>query len=436
MKVGDKMNKIITKIMIITSMIVSAFIFLPVACRAATYIEYPVGTNENTFISGPVNFKDLDGYTTGGWYQAYVSGGNGLFARKNTFTIRTDEFDLDGITSINWTDTAKQAQQIPAHNIVLEESKKIYFVSTGGSQDFSDNTWTNTANATGKVYLEYTVSGYDTSGDQRTLTYGNDYAGQYQFSGTIDKVLLYGTKPPVLSFNANGGSGAPNDIVQVETTSTAALQDSIANQTYISAYGSVRTTRSNSLDLSTADSATFTFRAFVSGNVTNYTVPYFWVNLIDAKSGETLYESGTQTFTPGTGSNLATKEYIVPIKAIRLDNDVSDVYFSVSMQNYRIGNYSIDGVIYSDVDTNIKIKSNSITIPNQIPTKSGCDFVKWNTSQDGTGTAFAPGDTLTITENATLYAQWKLKTPYFSGFSGNGNLPSAITNIINSNNYC
>ena len=60
MKVGDNMNKIINKIMIIMSMIVSAFIFLPSTCRAATYIEYPVGTNENTFISGPVNFKDLD----------------------------------------------------------------------------------------------------------------------------------------------------------------------------------------------------------------------------------------------------------------------------------------------------------------------------------------------------------------------------------------
>lgn len=231
----------------------------------------------------------------------------------------------------------------------------------------------------------------------------------------------------VLSFDANGGSGAPDDIVQVETTSTAALQDSIANQTYISAYGSVRTTKSNSLDLSTADSATFTFRAFVSGNVTNYTVPYFWVNLIDAKSGETLYESGTQTFTPGTGSNLATKEYIVPIKAIRLDNDVSDVYFSVSMQNYRIGNYSIDGVIYSDVDTNIKIKSNSITIPDQIPTKNGGDFVKWNTSQDGTGTAFAPNDTLTIAKNTTLYAQWKLKIPYFSGFQAPSDLTVVTT---------
>lgn len=40
----------------------------------------------------------------------------------------------------------------------------------------------------------------------------------------------------------------------------------------------------------------------------------------------------------------------------------------------------------------------------------GCDFIGWNTAADGSGTAYAPGDTITINSDVTLYAQWKIPT--------------------------
>lgn len=40
------------------------------------------------------------------------------------------------------------------------------------------------------------------------------------------------------------------------------------------------------------------------------------------------------------------------------------------------------------------------------PTRSGYSFTGWNTAVDGTGTGYAPGDTVAITANTTLYAQW------------------------------
>ncbi len=50
----------------------------------------------------------------------------------------------------------------------------------------------------------------------------------------------------------------------------------------------------------------------------------------------------------------------------------------------------------------------TVTIPNQIPTRDGYNFVKWNTSPDGTGTSYQPGDSFTASEgNLTLYAQWE-----------------------------
>ena len=38
----------------------------------------------------------------------------------------------------------------------------------------------------------------------------------------------------------------------------------------------------------------------------------------------------------------------------------------------------------------------------------GADFIGWNTQPDGSGTQYQPGDTIEVTENTTLYAQWSL----------------------------
>ena len=72
------------------------------------------------------------------------------------------------------------------------------------------------------------------------------------------------------------------------------------------------------------------------------------------------------------------------------------------------------------------IPGTSVTISSTKPTRDKYKFVEWNTAQNGSGTAYAPGDSLTITKNTTLYAQWVLQIPYFSGFQA----PSDLTVII------
>lgn len=44
------------------------------------------------------------------------------------------------------------------------------------------------------------------------------------------------------------------------------------------------------------------------------------------------------------------------------------------------------------------------------PTRSGYRFIGWNSVQDGTGTHYAPGASVTVNENCTLYAQWRKVT--------------------------
>ena len=49
----------------------------------------------------------------------------------------------------------------------------------------------------------------------------------------------------------------------------------------------------------------------------------------------------------------------------------------------------------------------SLIIPSNVFSCDGYIFICWNTKADGTGTIYTPGQSLTPTENITLYAQWE-----------------------------
>jgi len=53
-----------------------------------------------------------------------------------------------------------------------------------------------------------------------------------------------------------------------------------------------------------------------------------------------------------------------------------------------------------------KIHNVALTLSNAVLTRTGYVFSNWNTSADGTGTSYAPGEICTRNSNVTLYAQW------------------------------
>ena len=65
-------------------------------------------------------------------------------------------------------------------------------------------------------------------------------------------------------------------------------------------------------------------------------------------------------------------------------------------------------------------------------TRDGYDFVGWNTKDDGTGTAYADGDTITVTRGMVLYAQWQQGSgtddtiKYYIEYDPNGATKNAI----------
>lgn len=95
------------------------------------------------------------------------------------------------------------------------------------------------------------------------------------------------------------------------------------------------------------------------------------------------------------------------------------------------GNGSTGGSVPAD----IAVMAISATIPGNTGalTKTGFNFVGWNTSAAGTGTAYLPGATITPIVDTPLYAMWASVTPYTITYNGNsptsGVAPPAQTNV-------
>lgn len=86
-------------------------------------------------------------------------------------------------------------------------------------------------------------------------------------------------------------------------------------------------------------------------------------------------------------------------------------------------------------------ETHTFTIPDIRPTKQGETFYEWNTSADGSGTGYDPGDPVTVTSaqpSVTLYAQYAEESYEFTvGYNANGGsgAPSSQTYTGSSPTY-
>lgn len=74
----------------------------------------------------------------------------------------------------------------------------------------------------------------------------------------------------------------------------------------------------------------------------------------------------------------------------------------------------------SEAPEGLTQESKQFTITNTVPSKIDYIFNGWNTKQDGSGTRYISGASITIEENTTLYAQWVQKEYDFDYVETNG----------------
>ncbi len=70
--------------------------------------------------------------------------------------------------------------------------------------------------------------------------------------------------------------------------------------------------------------------------------------------------------------------------------------------------YDANGGTGTVTDSNAYAADENATVlaADGLTAPAGKEFDSWNTNADGTGTSYSPGDSITVTENITLHAQW------------------------------
>lgn len=104
---------------------------------------------------------------------------------------------------------------------------------------------------------------------------------------------------------------------------------------------------------------------------------------------------------------------VVDIKGIELEwIDTTTYKVSYHGNDNESGEVPVDSTKYSP-NSKVEVLGNTGNL-----SVKGYTFLKWNTKKDGSGDEFSAEDSFTISDNVTLYAQWKVNK-YTVSFNGN-----------------
>lgn len=160
----------------------------------------------------------------------------------------------------------------------------------------------------------------------------------------------------------------------------------------------------------------------------------FWADAIEVPGSSDLNAGGgasVMSISCGTAGNCAAGGYYidgfsrqqafvvdstqqVPTNSVTYDGNTADG-----------GSAPVDGSSPHEDGTTVTVLG-----PGSL-TKTGYSFTGWNTAADGTGTAYAPGDTFSMPANdVTLYAQWTLNVLAPGTTTCNGTYTGTAKNVF------
>ena len=136
----------------------------------------------------------------------------------------------------------------------------------------------------------------------------------------------------------------------------------------------------------------------------------------------------SETATYGSGEQLTLSEDTT-IFAIWTQGDIVDEKATLTYSNANGGD-NIPNSRTVDINT-------SVIISDQIPVKDSYTFLGWSPNKNATGASIAPGDTINISGDLTLYAIWQKDIMLTYDTNGGGTAPaSQYKTIYNTTTSC
>lgn len=385
------------------------------------------------------------GFTFAGWNTAADGLGNSYAA---------------GETLLPQANMTLYAQWTAATNYTLTYSANNSTSGTAPADAVAASTYVVIDSNSGNLRRTgYTFAGWNTAPDGS----GTTYLGSNNFLLNANTTLYakWLVANYTVSFNANGSSGGatPADITGVQVSTTLPTNSGnlvkagynfVGWNTLASGLGTdyaagstFSPTTDTTLYAKWTSLPTYTI-SYDANGATSGGAPvaqsgvYAAVNL-DTNSGNLAksgsYFAGWNTAADGSGQTYSAGESYTPTASITLFALwTMTPTFTLSYD----GNGKTAGVApisQTGITSTVRAASNSGSLQ-----KLGFRFDGWNTLSNGTavpgvaggtGDAYAPGDTITITADTTLYAIWTAVPTFTLSYSGNsqtgGSVPQAVT---------
>ncbi|MBQ7637454.1 MAG: InlB B-repeat-containing protein, partial [Clostridia bacterium] len=176
-------------------------------------------------------------------------------------------------------------------------------------------------------------------------------------------------------------------------------------------------------DVDTGNSSIIKNTYYWEGVYTNSTNQYvFFRPSSDSANLHCIKNDSTSLTSSYTGYYISSS-----YNSYLMDSNYNYIYFTFSGKNIGYlstsgtnkvrafyGNGTVQQVSLSyngnggsgSVATQYRLPGDVVTLSPNGFSRAGYTFTGWNTLANGTGTAYAPGDTITLNGNTTLYAQW------------------------------
>ena len=292
---------------------------------------------------------------------------------------------------------------------------------------------TLTLSSTIPYRFNYEFLGWSASSSATTATYtaGGSYTGNV--SVTLFSVWKYKPATYTVSYDANGGTGAPG-----RQTKTYGVTLTLTT---------IQPTRRNYLFLGWSKDRNATSASYTAGGsyTDNADVTLYAVWRYDPETYTIRYDANGGTGTPAS----QTKTYGVPLTLSAVKPTRAGYDFlgwstdpAIMLTNYAPGERYTDeasATLYAvwryipktyevKYDANgggntpasqTKTEDVTLILTSTIPTRYGYTFKGWATSSSATSADYQAGGSYTANESVTLYAVWKINT-YTVSFNANG----------------
>ncbi|MCM1508432.1 MAG: InlB B-repeat-containing protein [Ruminococcus flavefaciens] len=293
--------------------------------------------------------------------------------------------------------------------------------STGGSTASSTHTYdtAKALTANGFTKTGHTFSGWNTKANGSGTSYSNKQSVKNLTSTSGATINLYAQWTPnkyTVSYNANGGSGAPGNQTKTygvdltlsstkptRTGYTFSKWNTKADGSGTNYNSGGKYTGNANLTLYavwTPNTYTVTYNANGGSGAPSAQTKTYGVDLTlsstkPTRTGYTFSKWNTKADGSGTNYNSGAK----------YTGNANLTLYAVWTPNKYTVSYNANGGSGAP-GNQTKTYGVDLTLSSTKPTRTGYTFSKWNTKADGTGTNYNSGAKYTQNANLTLYAQW------------------------------